>query len=105
MSIEKRAHTRFPARVRVVLEHAGVRTEAFSRDLSLGGMFVETASPFPYGAEVVAEVHLPALVRPSPIRCTVRWVIAAGVGVQFGALRVAETWAINLLAAQHQRSR
>lgn len=105
MSSEKRAHTRFPARVRVVLEHAGVRSEVFSRDLSLGGMFVETALSLPYGTEVVAEVYLPALVRPPRVPCTVRWVIPSGVGLQFGALRVAETWAINLLAAQHQRGR
>lgn len=78
--------------------------EGRSRDLSLGGMFVETAQTLPYGSEVEVVVHLPALERPTTIRCTVRWVIAAGMGLQFGALRVAETWAINLLARQFQRS-
>ncbi len=105
MSTEKRAHSRFPAKVKVVVVHGEERVTAYSRDLSLGGVFVETPVVFPYGAEVVAELHLPALVKPSPIRCTVRWVVAAGVGLQFGSLRVADTWAINLLAAQHSRGR
>jgi len=91
--------------VKVVLAHGDTRLSGYSRDLSLGGIFVETAASLPYGAEVVAELHLPALVRPSAIRCTVRWVVGSGLGLQFGSLRVADTWAINLLAAQHARGR
>lgn len=66
-------------------------------------MFVETERPLPYGTELEVVVYLPALEQPASVKCTVRWVIAAGMGLQFGPLRVAETWAINLLAKQSQR--
>ncbi len=70
-----------------------------SRDLSLGGMFLESADLLPYGTQFTAAVELPALEAPALIRCTVRWAAGPGMGVAFGALRAAETWAINQLAA------
>lgn len=108
MGIEKRTHTRFPARLRVVInpdipKAEGGCVEALTRDLSLGGMFVECAKPPPFGARLSLDVYLPALALPARMNVTVRWSVGPGVGVQFGALRVAETWAINLLASQARK--
>jgi len=100
---EKRAHLRVPVRLRVVIEHDGARTELRCRDLSLGGMFVECARTLPFGTEVTAEVSLPALPRPAAIRCVVRWVKTDGMGLAFGSLRAAETWAINEVVADRSR--
>lgn len=103
MGAEKRAHIRVPTRLRVVYEHGGARIEARSRDLSLGGMFVEDVPPLPFGTELVVRVTLPALDRPAELRCVVRWVKSDGMGLAFGPLRAAETWAINQLVADYTR--
>lgn len=104
MASEKRAHERVPARLRVVYEHDGARTEVRSRDLSLGGMFLETARPLPFGTELRVELSLPALANPAVIRGVVRWVKSDGMGLAFGPLRAAETWAINQLVAERARA-
>lgn len=101
MSKEKRAHVRFPARLRVSFEVDGRRVECRTRDLSLGGMFLDTtAVSLPFGTELAVALTLPLLAEPAPVRCVVRWAIASGMGVSFLSLRAAETWAVNQLAAQ-----
>ena len=101
MGTEKRTHSRFPVKLRVVLDLAGRGVEARSRDLSLGGMFVEGAAPVPYGTVLTLDLYLPALDTPARMRCVVRWNVSDGMGVAFGPLRAAEAWAINQLAALH----
>lgn len=93
----KRQYDRFPIRLRVGFDKDGERVAAVSRDISLGGMFIETDRPLPYGTQVILEVALPSLPAPAQIQATVRWVGAEGMGVQFGTLRARETWAINQL--------
>lgn len=103
MERDKRAHARVPARVKVTFERGGATTEARSRDLSLGGMFLEGEHALSFGDELQLTLHLPALSAPVTVRATVRWVKPDGVGLAFGALRAAETWAINALLAEHPR--
>lgn len=101
MESEKRAHARIPARIRVSYEVNGARVDARSRDLSLGGMFIECERALPFGTELDLVVQLPALDGPVVLRAVVRWVKADGMGVSFGALRAAETWALNELVARY----
>jgi hypothetical protein len=109
VGIEKRAHVRFEARLRVELDVEGARLSAWTRDLSLGGMFLQVSAlpqglpgpPWAFGQEVTARVHFPALASPAPLRCVVRWSTASGIGVAFVVLRAAETWAINQLAVYY----
>lgn len=101
MHSEKRAHTRFPARLKVSFEAEGRRVDCRTRDLSLGGMFLDTtAVSLPFGTELTAMLTLPLLGEATPVRCVVRWAIASGMGVSFLSLRAAETWAINQLSVQ-----
>ncbi len=93
----KRRYERYPVALVVTFEWQGAAIEARSRDISLGGMFIECATLVPYGAEITASVRLPALTEIAAIPCTVRWSGGAGMGLQFGALRARETWAINQL--------
>jgi CheY-like chemotaxis protein len=70
-----------------------------ARDVSVGGMFVETREAVPFGARVVVRIRLrdePMLKMPA----TVRWVSVDGVGVQFGLLGARETHAITQLVAR-----
>lgn len=101
MGSEKRAHVRFPVRLKAAFEVGGQRVECRTRDLSLGGMFLDTAAvSLPFGTELTVLLTLPLLVEPAPVRCVVRWVVRDGMGVSFLSLRAAETWAVNQLAVQ-----
>lgn len=93
----KRQYERTLVALSVAFLKDNVRIVARSRDLSLGGMFVETDKPLPYGTNFELAVTLPALPEPAVIEATVRWIGPTGMGVQWGTLRAKETWAINQL--------
>jgi uncharacterized protein (TIGR02266 family) len=95
---DKRQYERYPIAIGVAFTMGNERVEARSRDISLGGMFIETTRVLPYGTRVSLELNLPSLPAPAVVECTVRWAGSDGMGVQFGSLRARETWAINQLA-------
>ena len=74
----------------------GPRTEARCRDVSLGGAYVETAAPLPYGAAVRVHLRLPGMGEVV-IESIVRWSKPDGMGVQFGRMGARETHALTLL--------
>lgn len=79
----------------------GVRVEATCSDVSLGGMFVETASPLSFGTPVKILVRLPGTKTETVLNAVVRWTTPNGMGVQFGSMGARETHALTeLLAAQ-----
>jgi type IV pilus assembly protein PilZ len=79
------------------------RQDAHCRDISLGGCFLEVASPPPFGASVIVYLDLPGIVddagRPSQtaVPSTVRWTTSAGMGLQFGPMGAKETAALLAL--------
>lgn len=75
----------------------GPRVEATCRDLSLGGMFIETSSPLAFGTKLSVFVRFPGLERETEIVSTVRWTLPAGMGVQFGAMGARETHGLTEL--------
>lgn len=97
MSVEKRQHERQAAVLAVSFELAGERIEVRTRDISLGGMFLMTDRVVPYGTAVKFTIALPHLAEPATVDGVIRWIDPDGLGVQFGTLRVRETWAINQL--------
>jgi type IV pilus assembly protein PilZ len=68
-----------------------------ARDISVGGVFVETATPFPFGTEIIVHVHLPGQKDELALQGLVRWTGADGMGLQFGLLGARETHAITEL--------
>ena len=66
-----------------------------ARDISLGGMFIETALPAAVGATLVLGFTLPGHRKSMLVSATVRWTSKAGMGVQFGLLGASETHAIT----------
>jgi type IV pilus assembly protein PilZ len=89
---ENRKHPRAVAKLRVAFQVGdGPRAEARSRDLSLGGMFIETAAPPPYGTAVRVHLALPDLEGEACIEAVVRWTTVAGMGVQFGSMGARQT--------------
>jgi Tfp pilus assembly protein PilZ len=71
------------------------RSGGRAKDISLGGMFVETPEVPPFGAEVVVFVILPGHSSPFELPGVVRWTRADGMGVQFRMLGARETHAIT----------
>ena len=97
LSAEKRQHERHAAVLAVSFELAGEHVEVRTRDISLGGMFLTTERSIPYGTAMKFSIALPHLTEPAVVDGVVRWVDPEGIGVQFGTLRVRETWALNQL--------
>lgn len=62
-----------------------------ARDISLGGMFIATQSPAPFGAEVLITITLPGAAEQMVLPAVVRWRAEGGMGLQFRALGARET--------------
>jgi len=92
---EKRRYERKPLDVAVEFATAaGERTAGVCRDLSLGGMHIQTERPPPYAAKVTVYVVLPGTKSPSALPAVVRWTKSNEMGVQFEMLGARETHAI-----------
>jgi type IV pilus assembly protein PilZ len=69
--------------------------KARAKDVSVGGMFVETPTVPPFGTEVTIRVKLPHGKDELSLPGLVRWVRSDGMGVQFGNLGAKETHEIT----------
>ncbi|MBV9946840.1 MAG: PilZ domain-containing protein [Myxococcales bacterium] len=95
---ELRRHPRAPLDVAVEFTAQGSveRTPGRCRDVSLGGMFIQTAQPLPFGMSLVVHVLFPGQRAAFALPAVVRWTRAKqGMGVQFGLLGARETHAIT----------
>jgi hypothetical protein len=75
----------------------GSRTEATCQDVSLGGMYIETSEPLPYGTPLRVFLRLPGMKQEAEIEAIVRWYKPMGMGVQFGVMGARETHALTTL--------
>lgn len=101
--IEKRRYARAPLQKPVsfsVKGEAGVR-QGMGKDIAVGGMFVETDAPAPFGADVIIHVELPGQDGPVSLPGVVRWLRDGGMGVQFGLLGAVETHIITEIGRKH----
>jgi Tfp pilus assembly protein PilZ len=103
--VEQRRFARAPFREDVVfiVKGSDARSVGITRDLGLGGVFVETAAPAAFGAELVVHLHLPGEPSAFALPGVVRWVRSDGMGVQFGMLGARETFAITEIVRQVQQ--
>jgi type IV pilus assembly protein PilZ len=84
--------------VEFVAKGAQERLGGRAKDISLGGMYVLTDTPLPFGAELVLHLTLPGQRAPFALPAVVRWSRTGdGMGVQFGLLGARETHAITEL--------
>jgi uncharacterized protein (TIGR02266 family) len=84
---EARARIAVPVRFR----HAGGAVDATARNVSVGGMFIETDRPAAFGEVITIELQLPTMPRMANLSATVRWTSEDGMGVQFGVTGARET--------------
>ena len=79
------------------------RSSGESTDISVGGMYIKTATPEAFGAEVVVHLHVPGVPAGYALPGIVRWTDAEGMGLQFLLLGAKETHTITELVAAHER--
>ncbi len=72
-----------------------------ARDISIGGMFIETPLPADFGVALLVGITLPHHGEEMLLPATVRWRNARGMGVQFGLLGARETYAITEIGRTH----
>jgi type IV pilus assembly protein PilZ len=96
---DNRVHPRVPINVTVTCEQAGVASfEAFAKDISVGGMFLQSEGKAPaFGTELTIVGMLPGAKKAVRLPAIVRWVKPNGFGVQFGLLGALETHVISEL--------
>jgi hypothetical protein len=71
------------------------RNEGIARDISLGGMFIETIHRCLPGERILVYLALPGARRPMALPAHVRWVDQDGFGVQFGLITTRDTHDIS----------
>jgi type IV pilus assembly protein PilZ len=100
--VELRRYQRAPIDVPVEFSAKGAtaRGSGKAKDISVGGMFLETTSPLPFGSDLVVHVTLPGQKAPFAIPAVVRWLGGGGMGVQFGLIGARETHAITELTKE-----
>ena len=101
---DKRKHPRKAISLNVTFEVDGIRQEGESKDISIGGMFVTTAVPAKFQANVVVEVQFPDQKDKSKIAGIVRWMKPEGMGVQFGPVGAKDTHSLTELLKDRARS-
>ena len=97
LELRRHSRTAIDVPVEFVGKGATERVAGRARDISLGGMFIETDRPLPFSAEVTVHLTLPAQKAPVALPGVVRWNRDGGMGVQFGPLGARETHAITEL--------
>ena len=95
---DKRVHARVPISVTVTCEaRDGASFQGEAKDISLGGMYVESESPPAFGTELTVVGELPGVKGELRLPGVVRWSKAGGFWVQFGLLGARDTHAIARL--------
>ena len=101
--VELRRYQRAPIDIAVEFAAKGSteRLPGHAKDISVGGMFVQTDAPLPFGADLVVHVTLPRQKSAFALPGVVRWSRnGEGMGVQFGLVGARETHAITELTKE-----
>lgn len=97
---DARGFQRAPLPLELVFEIPGEEpVRAVSRDISLGGMFIETPAPAAFGSRLVVTLLTPTRAASVSIACIVRWTTDAGMGVQFLEMGARDTHELTQLLA------
>jgi hypothetical protein len=95
---DKRSHPRVPLNADVTCEVSGGESiNGRAKDISVGGMFIESETKVSFGTEVTIVLRLPNTKANSRLPAVIRWLNPGGFGVQFGLLGARETHAISEL--------
>jgi uncharacterized protein (TIGR02266 family) len=95
---DRRQHPRLSINVAVDFTSGNNFYSAHIRDISMGGLFIETDAVIPVGTQLLVDVRF--LKKHLRIECEVMWALSecdtgAGVGVQFVALQPSQRKSIE----------
>ena len=97
----RRIDPRYERRLDVELTVDGKKYSVRSRNLSLGGIYVESDVKLAIGAPVNLRFQLPTQPEAVEVAGDVRWLVQkpgsddVGVGIRFQGLRARDVWALN----------
>ena len=95
---DKRSHPRVPLTVEVTCEvNGGASILGRAKDISVGGMYIESETEVSFGTQVSIVLRLPNTKADARLPAVIRWIKPGGFGVQFGLLGARETHAISEL--------
>jgi uncharacterized protein (TIGR02266 family) len=97
----RRIDPRYERHLEVEVMFEGKKQTSQTVNISLGGLYLESASPLPIGATVQLRFQLPTQPEPVEVAGDVRWVVKkeksdlSGIGIRFQGLRARDVWALN----------
>jgi len=96
----RRSDRRYDRRVAIEFNHEGSGYSAHTRNISLGGVFIETDQTLPFGAKLSLKFRVPTQAESIEVDGQVRWLemdggALRGLGVRFEGLRARDVWALN----------
>jgi uncharacterized protein (TIGR02266 family) len=97
----RRTDPRYARRLEVELQAGENRQQAVTRNISLGGVFVESEKPYPLQTRLQIRFRIPTQPELIEVAGEVRWIEPAsegqpsGMGIRFQGLRAREVWALN----------
>jgi uncharacterized protein (TIGR02266 family) len=95
----RRIDPRYERELDVEVSFEGKKQTSRTKNISLGGLFVEPAASLPIGTTVQLRFQLPTQPEPVEVAGDVRWVTkrgdTTGLGIRFQGLRARDVWALN----------
>jgi uncharacterized protein (TIGR02266 family) len=98
----RRIDPRYDRQLEIEVLFEGKKQISQTRNISLGGLYLESASALPIGTTVQLRFQLPTQPEPVEVAGDVRWVVKkegagekSGVGIRFQGLRARDVWALN----------
>ena len=98
----RRIDPRYDRQLEIEVLFEGKKQTSQTLNISLGGLYLESASPLPIGTTVQLRFQLPTQPEPVEVAGDVRWVVKkegpgdkSGIGIRFQGLRARDVWALN----------
>jgi uncharacterized protein (TIGR02266 family) len=105
----RRSDRRYERRVAIDVTHEGASFGGQTRNISLGGVFIDTDTGLPFGARVSLKFRVPTQTEAVATDGQVRWLETEeghvrGLGIRFDGLRARDVWALNKFFESHTES-
>jgi uncharacterized protein (TIGR02266 family) len=97
----RRIDPRYDRQLEIEVLFEGKKQISQTRNISLGGLYLESPVPLPIGTTVQLRFQLPTQPEPVEVAGDVRWVIKkgagdqSGIGIRFQGLRARDVWALT----------
>jgi uncharacterized protein (TIGR02266 family) len=97
----RRIDPRYERQLEVEVLFEGKKQISRTQNISLGGLFIDSAMALPIGTSVQLRFQLPTQPEPVEVAGDVRWVVkraagdSTGLGIRFQGLRARDVWALN----------